>query len=501
VSARAADPLRWRLLALFAALTALAARLVPVLRGGGLWGLGNYDDGVYYAAGTAVAHGLLPYRDFLLLHPPGIVVALAPFGLLARVSGDASGFAAARLAWIGLGAANTILVARILRPLGLLPAAGGALVYALAFPAIYMEYTTLLEAPAQTCVLVAILLVAPTGGHKLPAAAPAAAAGALLGASATFKIWGVVAVATVVVWLLLSRSSRTAVQVLAGAAAGVTLICLPFFVAAPGAMWRMVVLDQLGRGESSGSTATRLAGIVGLGLQRPVINTFTGLLVGALVLVAVLLAAAMTLPVVRLAVVLAVCLSALLLLSPSWFLHYPGLASGPLAVGVAAGGAVVLRRAFKVRRYLGVALTVLVVAALAGQAYPLTALGLGRPFPGRTLARGVASTPGCVTADDPAALVEMNVLSRNLDRGCPFVADLGGYSYELAHLRGQTTDRRSDGRWQQIYLDYLRTGTLTLSFRYAESGALASRTRAAVEQWSARSQVGPFVVRQVPSPG
>jgi hypothetical protein len=31
---------------------AFATRLVPVLRGGGLYGLGNYDDGVYYSAAS-----------------------------------------------------------------------------------------------------------------------------------------------------------------------------------------------------------------------------------------------------------------------------------------------------------------------------------------------------------------------------------------------------------------------------------------------------------------
>ena len=41
---------------------AFAFRLVPVLRGGGLFGLGNYDDGVYYAAATGLVHGRLPYR-------------------------------------------------------------------------------------------------------------------------------------------------------------------------------------------------------------------------------------------------------------------------------------------------------------------------------------------------------------------------------------------------------------------------------------------------------
>jgi alpha-1,2-mannosyltransferase len=84
-------------LAIAIAAIAFLFRLIPVLRGGGLFGLGNYDDGVYYAACTAIAHGLLPYRDFLLLHPPGVPLLLAPFALVAELTSDSYGFAAARV--------------------------------------------------------------------------------------------------------------------------------------------------------------------------------------------------------------------------------------------------------------------------------------------------------------------------------------------------------------------------------------------------------------------
>ena len=239
------------LLALLAGAVAFGTRLVPVLRGGGLTGIGNYDDGVYYVAGTALSHGLLPYRDFVFLHPPGVVLATAPFGLLAEVAGDPTGLGAARLTWMLLGAVNCVLVARIVWPVGVLPAALGALFYAFSAAAIYTEWTTLLVAPAQTCVLLAILLLTRIG-PSLPdddrrATIIAVTAGALLGVSATFKIWGAAAVVAVVIWLLISRRGRRALLVAGGAAAAITLICLPFFLAAPGRMWLMVVQAQLGR--------------------------------------------------------------------------------------------------------------------------------------------------------------------------------------------------------------------------------------------------------------
>ena len=53
------------------AVVALAVRAVMVANSGGLAGIVGYDQGVYYSASEAVAWGVLPYRDFLFLHPPG----------------------------------------------------------------------------------------------------------------------------------------------------------------------------------------------------------------------------------------------------------------------------------------------------------------------------------------------------------------------------------------------------------------------------------------------
>src|ERR1044072_4376607 len=82
-------------------LLAFVARLLPVLRGGGLHGVLGYDDGVCFGAAEAFVFGRLPYHDFVLLHPPGIVLALAPFAGLARLTGDDdSALAVARLVFM-----------------------------------------------------------------------------------------------------------------------------------------------------------------------------------------------------------------------------------------------------------------------------------------------------------------------------------------------------------------------------------------------------------------
>jgi alpha-1,2-mannosyltransferase len=99
--------------AMVVAVVALVARLAPVLRGGGLTGVLAYDDGVYYTASDALLSGRLPYRDYVLLHPPGITLVLAPFAAFGRIAGDPEGMATARVAFMLVGALGAVLVWRI----------------------------------------------------------------------------------------------------------------------------------------------------------------------------------------------------------------------------------------------------------------------------------------------------------------------------------------------------------------------------------------------------
>ena len=87
---------------------AFAARLVPLLRGGGLHAMGNYDDGVHDAAAMGLVPGVLPYRDFLLLHPPGVPLLVTPFAWLAELIGEPDAMVVARLCWMALGGLNAV---------------------------------------------------------------------------------------------------------------------------------------------------------------------------------------------------------------------------------------------------------------------------------------------------------------------------------------------------------------------------------------------------------
>jgi alpha-1,2-mannosyltransferase len=470
-------------------------RLVPVLRGGGLFGLGNYDDGVYYAASTALSHGLLPYKDFLLLHPPGVPLLLTPFALVAQLTSDSYGFAAARVAWMLLGALNTVLIWRILRPIGLAAALFGGLAYAVFYPAVYADKSTLLECPATTALLLAIVLLEPLAHTGASSRGRALAAGALLGLTVTIKIWGVVTVLIVLGWLLLLRRFRVALRVMIGATATAGLICLPFFAAAPTTMWHQLVRDQVIRHANKGATILkRVDDIAGLRIVGRAHLTLTVVAVAALVCCVAL---AWTCREARLCVLLLLGQGAFLLVTPTWFPHYAGFTAAPLAltIGAGIGRLIALIRAGPLR----IAISVAAAGALLVYASGWSDITFGRPFPSqfRALAQGAR---GCVTTDDATALVETNTLSRNLDRRCRFIADLGGHSHdmaaEMAATSGVLVSRNHNKPFQRFALDYLRTGSVTMLIRFSAGKGFSAQTTAVLHQWPLLAHLGARQVRR-----
>jgi len=477
--------------AIVVAAIAFVFRLVPVLRGGGLFGIGNYDDAVYYAAATGLVHGLLPYQDFLLLHPPGMPLLLAPFALVAQLTGDPSGFAAARLACMALGAVNAVLVWKILRPIGMVAALFGGFGYAVFHPAVYSEKSTLLEGPATAVLLIAMLLLQPLVHDSSLPRAKALAAGALLGLTVTIKVWGVITVLIVLGWLLLLRRYGAALQVMIGSAIAATVICLPFFAAAPTAMWHQVVRDQLARrGGSDVTSLERLDDMVGLHLIGRPHLPITVVAVIVLLFCAFL---AWSYGEARLAVLLMLGQGAFLLTTPTWFPHFAGFSAAAVALtgGAAIGHLTALARAGPVRIVIGV----LTAVALLGYASGWRDITYNRPFPEHFRAF-TAAAPGCVTSDDAAALVETDSLSRNLSRGCQLIADLGGHSHDMAAAAGLRVSRNRNQVFQRFALDYLRSGSVTILIRYRDGEGFNAKTTAVLDQWPLLARSGGFQVRR-----
>ena len=57
-------------------LLALAVRLYYFTRPGYLLGVTEYDDGSYFGSAVRLVHGSMPYRDFVLVQPPGITLLM-----------------------------------------------------------------------------------------------------------------------------------------------------------------------------------------------------------------------------------------------------------------------------------------------------------------------------------------------------------------------------------------------------------------------------------------
>src|SRR5689334_23976403 len=96
------------------ALAALALRLVPLLRAGGPLGMSvDYDEGVYFSASALLFRGVLPYRDFVFVHPPGLLYALGLTSSLSGLLGVTKAFAASRVVASLSGAVNVALVGKL----------------------------------------------------------------------------------------------------------------------------------------------------------------------------------------------------------------------------------------------------------------------------------------------------------------------------------------------------------------------------------------------------
>ncbi|MCY7372478.1 MAG: glycosyltransferase 87 family protein [Spirochaetaceae bacterium] len=432
---------------------AFLARLVPVLRGGGLHGILAYDDGVYFGAADSLLSGRLPYRDFLFLHPPGVLLVLAPFTGLARVTSDPTGFAVARLAFMAVGALNAVLAYAVARRAGRVAGIAAGVLYALWGPAVYAERTTLLEPLVNLGVLGALALLG--DGRSLPRRR-LVLAGVVLGAAVAVKLWAVMPLVVIVVWVL-RRSGRSAGLVLTAAAAVTSAtVVLPFLAAAPRAMVRMVVLDQLGRPDNGVSTLVRLSGVTGnYHAAGSTLHTATLLTVAVVVaLVAVsAVAAAVAAPTARVWVAMLVAQSGLLLAGPAYYDHYATFIAPALVLVVGTGVELLVTR---VRERVPRLVPVAAVACLAGLALVAVTGPVhreGRRVPTELVAAAVGSAR-CVRADSTSALIATDLLTRDLRRDCPLTVDVTGLTYDLASSQldeGRPgASRRTDAAWQHF---------------------------------------------------
>jgi alpha-1,2-mannosyltransferase len=262
----------------------------------------------------------------------------------------------------------------------------------------------------------------------------------------------------------------------------------------------MVVTAQLGRGRSSTSLVERLIDIGGLSLWGNA--SLSPYVVVLLVIGVVCVVATMIFQPTRLFALLLVALVATLMLTPTWFLHYSGLTAAPAALVIGGGAHVLISTLVRLtgsRAWVGTGLSLVVLSLLALYASPLLERSMSGVFPGAGLGRALADLPGCVATDDPTTLIEMNLLRRNVERGCPLQIDLGGNNYVLPHPGKQLVSRANNPYFQRFFLHFFRSQQAVITVNYREGRDLSAETARIYKSWPNLVRIGSDVVK-IPQP-
>ena len=215
-----------------------------------LFGVLEYDDGVYYAAARLLLDSYLPYSDFSIVHPPGVSLVLLPAAVFGYLLGDPIGMVAGRVEMQLVVALNIVLVYRLA---ALLPgdpvtrsrrALVAAALYAVMPNAIVAGQTILLE-PLATCAsLTAVWFLL---RHDQPTRFDLVTCGMFLVAGVSLKLFALAYVVVVVGYLLWTRRPGWLLPLAGGGLLAMAVVIAPFVVSAPARAWHDVVVTQLSR--------------------------------------------------------------------------------------------------------------------------------------------------------------------------------------------------------------------------------------------------------------
>jgi hypothetical protein len=477
----------------------------------------EYDDGVWFGSAVRLAHGVLPYRSFVMDQPPGVPLLLAPFGLLSRLIGTRDAFGAARLVTPLVGTVTVIAAGALVRHRGMLAAAVASGVAAI-FPEALIDQRTVMLEPF--CALFCVLgLVGIFEGDTLSdRPRRVAAAGVAFGLAGSCKAFALLPFVVVMVAFLLVRGRRRrVVPLVAGAAAALVAVCGPFFALAPGPFVHQVIVTQIVRSQKSEPALwDRLFSLIGL---LPGTGTDHGYpddphvvdgLVVAAFAVAVLggwavrarrsgaPALGLLAPLDLVAGGVVVVTAAALVQPPAYYGHYsaffaPFLA---LALGVAAGSL-----DLRCRRVVA---AVVVVALVVGSAHAVDVVRAQRAGPFEAARLDALIPPGACVVSDNAPVLLLADRFTSAVTGCPATVD--AYGTTISAGQGDAPDSARADRngavatWHRLLA---RVGYIVLTSGYeSERIPWTPRLRAYVTRnFRTLQSASPTVlVRRSPAP-
>jgi alpha-1,2-mannosyltransferase len=430
-----------------ATLLALGLRGYQLARTGHLLGVGDYDDGADFGSALRLIDGVLPYRDFIIVQPPGITLLMVPAALLSKLTGTAGAIAAARILTALASASAVLLGGLLVRHRGVLATLVTCGIIAIYPGSVQAAHTVLLE-PWLTAFCLAGAVALFDGDRLATTGRRLVWGGAAFGFAGAIKVWAIIPV--VVLAVLCLPRPRNAARFIAGVAAGFVIPVLPFVILAPGRFYDSVVVAQLERTGARTPLAFRLQYLTGATSWQP------GTVVLLVVAIAVAAAVAGTLiaawrvtgtgppPLEWFGVATAALVIVAFLIPAEFYYHYPAFLAPFLALALVlpaarlAGGwpeppgwAAWLRR------------RAVPVAGLIFLALP-TAAPWPEASPTPTYAGAVAGVdrvipPGaCVLTDEVAVLIAADRFTA-ATAGCPVVVDGTGTSYALGQGRSAAT--------------------------------------------------------------
>jgi alpha-1,2-mannosyltransferase len=279
------------MVAVGAVVIALALRLYLLTRPGYLVGVTEYDDGPYFGSAVRLLDGSVPYRDFVLVQPPGITLLMVPAALIAKITGTAAGMAIGRVLTALAGAAAVALGYLLVRHRGVVATLITCGILAIYPASVAAAHTVLVE---PWLVLFCLLgAVAVFDGDRLTTSRRRLAwGGAAFGFAGAIELWAIMPVLVVTGVCLASAAAglapriRRAAVFVGGTAAGFLVPVLPFAVLSPHGFYLSLITAQVGPRAHAPrvplwSRVNTMLGFTGLHLQGHGLMLIIGLVLAA----------------------------------------------------------------------------------------------------------------------------------------------------------------------------------------------------------------------------
>jgi hypothetical protein len=267
-------------------LLALGLRLYELSRPGFLLSVNEYDDGPYFGSAVRLVNGALPYRDFLIVQPPGITLLMLPVALVSKATGTAWGMAIGRILTALAGAVAVALAGLLVRHRGALATIIVCGIMAVYPDSIQATKTVLVEPWLVLFCLIGALAVFDGDGFTT-SRRRLIWGGVAFGFAGAVEPWAIFPVLVVAVLAL--RRPRRLLAYAGGVAAGFLVPVIPFAALAPGQFYEATIVAQIGSRPDATRAANwiRLADMSGVAdVKRPthLLVVAAALLILALVL-------------------------------------------------------------------------------------------------------------------------------------------------------------------------------------------------------------------------